>query len=1519
MSDVLHLSRLNLGLGKRVQPLCIGCSKFLLAVGGSTGSVYFYSRDSLSFLQMTVCTNKGIGISPVVKVAFSPVEPDLFAVARQDQLVMLFHGNFDKLTKKALWLCTIHTHAKVGAQVTSMVWSPNGRWLFTGDNKGNVARTYIWPEMAGGTPNDDIQTWIILEKEAPVVQMQASIRHASALSTSLPEPKEAKHSEENDTVGTDNNGNDPRNANEENGISAKRKWSAQLLVSTRRRAVLIDVSDPNFVRKEHVVQVGSKPHKKEGPFGACMHPTNPAMMLASRKSKRMWEAEISSGSVVKTLKLKLDQQAFEFRPFSIPFPLDTKKYKPEWLKENIQLCLLTPFMNKVISWGYGPSIVLVDPKTASIPAWHLDCGKAIDLAVPHSPIFPSEGDAHQLSPSTKGNSVPEFFLLRSMPGGADVVRIRSLKPVEAISTLLYERHTHGIASKDQSSFSSLRSCVALAVHHNLSEKPILNAIRVALKSAIGAGDEVQFPSELKRRFDEIVKDVPEDVPIPVLRNYTVDRKRQDIESENETQQEHHQGRIGRDGHKGASYRRKGAKNDRLHFSGSFSSGLASKTNSNTNAMQATSSVFERATTWSMATSPERDALRKLTRKSSTSGATNDSHASQSPVSLSGYSFDKITRAASSADIASAFVSTNMTFPQAELGENAQQGLHRAPMRRHKTHQLHSENTNSFSASIPPRKPRKKRIRKWEKLELIPGDSLKTSSSNERDVSTTVGNNRTSGSNGSIKDAKPRRRAGIPAFSFRAHRHRKKRPSRPFGPSLLRLGEKTLNGEKQNEAGGKMNDSLGVADPGDQKSTSEDQSRQPPCEGKNNKQPEDGFKNNLSNDSSFDSKLHAEIKEETPKVSSALQDVVERIHKTHMNLMEMQRDHELKKGFIRRKRRVVLSEHAICSKGAHMLGTRYGFVAKAAPILQRWLMDFKLFVLGEWGGDMSFEKNEGLKKALMTFSPEGYQKAGELVLLHIDCRCTIRSTGRGQSQSSSIQTEVLKLVRQLIWIIPLRRLVRVCGAHKLDMVLRNLASLYPALCKKDVELKNIFSKRKLSIPEQKQAVSLLKTPSDEFYLLLNANCRDAVKRLRGDVIQIMAEAFPYFDPWLACRAIQEPMQDFSNSSKKGDVKRSEMERKDKANRRMRKNNTAQLLIEKYYSELMRKHPRCRKDRQLVTEWCLSALHLEVPPAPARLFHSAPLPRLPGGGRPQPPLPLPPSGSLFPGADDFESGEAALKFGLMREDPAGGLLFRMMRGWRPRCASILGGKFAETTEESIRSPKIPKMNNMWSSRTLVVVRSVLLQPTVFRVNEKILGKEFLKLGYFEGIILLCLRTAFAQDEETQSHATSPLAASAVFLAASLRDFQALRTLLYRAVRKDRRLWTYTLRLLYALGTPKKQAVKMATKSKSNLKKPLDYSVVESFTLSNAVLDLARLQGANVAMEILRDSLGSSPEIDEALVSGTPGTEEKNSRRASTFYRRLLEIEWLRRKQLRVAKELKAEMEQIDQGEFVNLFKL
>ncbi|CAF89620.1 unnamed protein product [Tetraodon nigroviridis] len=174
--------------------------------------------------------------------------------------------------------------------ITSLTWSTNGMKLFSGDDKGRVVFSSL--DLDQGVCNPVL----LLEEPSGVVQMEYSHQ--------------------------------------------------VLLVSTQQRSLLY------CTQKEEVQQLGTKPRKSSGRFGACFLPglckQSDLEVFAARPNLRLWRSNIQ-GQVEDThlLKSLFQTQVPHFELFPLPGP--TGAYRPP----ERQLGLLQCFLQDgwILSWN----------------------------------------------------------------------------------------------------------------------------------------------------------------------------------------------------------------------------------------------------------------------------------------------------------------------------------------------------------------------------------------------------------------------------------------------------------------------------------------------------------------------------------------------------------------------------------------------------------------------------------------------------------------------------------------------------------------------------------------------------------------------------------------------------------------------------------------------------------------------------------------------------------------------------------------------------------------------------------------------------------------------------------------------------------------------------------------------------------------------------------------------------------------------------------------------------------------
>ncbi|XP_008294911.1 tectonin beta-propeller repeat-containing protein 2 [Stegastes partitus] len=226
--------------------------------------------------------------------------------------------------------------------VTSLAWSTNGMKLFSGDDKGRVVFSALDLDQGVCKPV------LLLEESSGVVQME--YRHQV------------------------------------------------LLVSTQQRSLLY------CTQTQEVLQMGTKPRKSSGRFGACFLPAlckqSDLQVFAARPGLRLWRSDIR-GQVEDTRLLKplFSTQIPQFELFPRPAPIGA--YRPA----ERQLGLLSCFLREgwILSWNEY-SIYVLDFLNEVIIGALESSGDIVSVSCCDNEIFILKGDRDivRLSNSPEG-------------------------------------------------------------------------------------------------------------------------------------------------------------------------------------------------------------------------------------------------------------------------------------------------------------------------------------------------------------------------------------------------------------------------------------------------------------------------------------------------------------------------------------------------------------------------------------------------------------------------------------------------------------------------------------------------------------------------------------------------------------------------------------------------------------------------------------------------------------------------------------------------------------------------------------------------------------------------------------------------------------------------------------------------------------------------------------------------------------------------------------------------------------
>ncbi|XP_035529490.1 tectonin beta-propeller repeat-containing protein 2 [Morone saxatilis] len=257
--------------------------------------------------------------------------------------------------------------------VTSLAWSTNGMKLFSGDDKGRVVFSSLDLDQGVCKPV------LLLEESSGVVQMEYSHQ--------------------------------------------------VLLVSTQQRSLLY------CTQKQEVQQLGTKPRKSSGRFGACFLPglckQSDLQVFAARPGLRLWRSDIR-GQVEETRLLKplFNTQIPQFELFPRPGPIGA--YRPA----ERQLGLLSCFLREgwILSWNEYSLYVLDCINEVIIGALE-SSGDIVSVSCCDNEIFILKGDRDiiRLSNSPEGLASNYSSSGTRLSGGAGWLRLTCCSPDSSCS------------------------------------------------------------------------------------------------------------------------------------------------------------------------------------------------------------------------------------------------------------------------------------------------------------------------------------------------------------------------------------------------------------------------------------------------------------------------------------------------------------------------------------------------------------------------------------------------------------------------------------------------------------------------------------------------------------------------------------------------------------------------------------------------------------------------------------------------------------------------------------------------------------------------------------------------------------------------------------------------------------------------------------------------------------------------------------------------------------------------------
>uniref|UniRef100_A0AAQ5Z5B9 HPS5-like beta-propeller domain-containing protein n=1 Tax=Amphiprion ocellaris TaxID=80972 RepID=A0AAQ5Z5B9_AMPOC len=309
--------------------------------------------------------------------------------------------------------------------VTSLAWSTNGMKLFSGDDKGRVVFSALDLDQGVCKPA------LLLEESSGVVQMEYSHQ--------------------------------------------------VLLVSTQQRSLLY------CTQTQEVLQLGTKPCKSSGRFGACFLPAlckqSDLQVFAARPGLRLWRSDIR-GQVEDTRLLKplFNTQIPQFELFPRPAPIGA--YRPA----ERQLGLLSCFLREgwILSWNEY-SIYVLDCLNEVIIGALESSGDIVSVSCCENEIFVLKGDRDIIRLSNSPEGLAMEVCQRS---GLVTSSSRSCS-----SSVTSWDSLHGNAAVSTSSELSSRRYSTPLGQEEMQQELVVKAIRVKKKRRRRQGKKPSVSSD----------------------------------------------------------------------------------------------------------------------------------------------------------------------------------------------------------------------------------------------------------------------------------------------------------------------------------------------------------------------------------------------------------------------------------------------------------------------------------------------------------------------------------------------------------------------------------------------------------------------------------------------------------------------------------------------------------------------------------------------------------------------------------------------------------------------------------------------------------------------------------------------------------------------------------------------------------------------------------------------------------------------------------------------------------------
>ncbi|EFA85390.1 RING zinc finger-containing protein [Heterostelium album PN500] len=349
-----------IGASGRVKYTCFDVSKKYLVLGANTGSLYFFERKPNALLTNETLQSNFEILSlneirdSIFSIKLAPCNDNLVAMAT-NKIIYVIEPNLaadkGRRREKEKQLFKIIDHPRE-AEITTIVWSACGGYLFSGDDLGNI----YCSSVAKGRSSH-----FILRFSADfVTKCDSRLVQLDVIPTTVAD-------------------------------------TFSILASSLTKSVVINytISHSQTGKVISQIQVGKKLREKPTKQGACYHPLHNSSIYASRPGKRIWLADPVEGTVLSTMNFKSGGEEGSVVVTPVPLAADTVN-TPMLPVTAMAFARLLPYGMNLISWD-EKSLILIDVDEVEVIEWRVDSTAIQDICIHENAIYILHGQHRSIS------------------------------------------------------------------------------------------------------------------------------------------------------------------------------------------------------------------------------------------------------------------------------------------------------------------------------------------------------------------------------------------------------------------------------------------------------------------------------------------------------------------------------------------------------------------------------------------------------------------------------------------------------------------------------------------------------------------------------------------------------------------------------------------------------------------------------------------------------------------------------------------------------------------------------------------------------------------------------------------------------------------------------------------------------------------------------------------------------------------------------------------------------------------